>query len=191
MAQKQSRQALKRRAEKRHRRALNRKAQARQSSSQPFPIGLADQVPFPSSRPKLSAVIWDYAEPLTDAAAGTVGRKGAAEIAIVCWNAALLPTVKARETLTIAVRDIAGGDPKLESELQQVLDMMVARKHQYFADDDRLVFDFSLTENNKGLHLMVASSPLTRVKANAAHLGPPAPIAQLSSDQRVATEISR
>jgi hypothetical protein len=183
MAHKQSKQALKRRSEKRHRRALTKKATARHASGHLFPFGLDEDSPFLPTQPKLSAVIWDFAEPLTDAASGTEGQKRAAEIAIVSWNAALLPPDKARETLAIAVSDIAGGDLKLESELHQVLDMMVARKRQYFADDHRFVFHFTLTDTDGGLHLMVASSPLSPEKAHAAFGTAPEPLPQLTSHQ--------
>ena len=183
MAHKQSKQALKRRSEKRHRRALTKKAPARHASSHLFPIGLGEDSPFLSTQRKLSAVIWDYAEPLTDAAVGTEGQKRAAELAIVSWNVALLPPGKARETLATALSDIAGGDLKLESELHQVLDMMVARKRQYFADDHRFVFHFSLTETGEGLHLMVASSPLSPAKAHAAFGGAPDPLPHLTNHQ--------
>ena len=181
MAHKQSKQALKRRSERRNRRAVTKKAPARRASSHLFPIGLDEDSPFLPTQRKLSAVIWDYAEPLTDAASGAEGQKRAAEIAIVSWNAALLSAGKARETLAKAVGDIAGGDLKLESELHQVLDMMVARKRQYFADDHRFVFHFSLTDSDKGLHLMVASSPLSPEKAHAAFGGAPDPLPQLTT----------
>lgn len=167
-----------------------KKAQARRASDHRLPAGLNVASPFLSGRPKLSEVIWEFAEPLTDAAVGAEGQKRAAEIAIVCWNAALLPADKGKEALALAVRDISGGDQKIERGLCDVLDMMLARKHQYFADDHRFVFDFSLTDTDEGPHLMVASSPLSPEKANAAFPSAPGPLPQLTNHQpSVSSEI--
>ena len=188
MAQKQNKQALNRRAEKRNRRALMKKAQARRASDDRLAGGLNVASPFLLGLPKLSAVIWEFAEPLTDAAVGAEGQKRAAQIAIVCWNAALLPADKGKEALALAVRDISGGDQTVERGLYDVLDMMLERKRRYFADDHRFVLDFSLTDTDEGVHLMVASSPLSPAEANAAFPSAasgsaPGPLPQLTNHQ--------
>lgn len=160
MANKKSKRALKRRAEKRHRRAQSKKTLARRVRAHRLPADLIAAAPLGSSLPKLSAQIWDFAEPLTSAAAGAEGLKRAAEISVICWNAALLPEKKRDESIGPVLREIAGGDARLETELRDVFEMMYARKHALFASDRRFVFNYSLTDTPNGLHLLVASSPL-------------------------------
>jgi hypothetical protein len=168
MANKQDKQALKRRTEKRHRRAQAKKAQAGRTVARRLPLDLAARAPNGSSLPKLSAQIWDFAEPLTSAAPDAEGEKRAADLAIICWNAALLPEEKRDASIRPALRDIADGDARLETELLDIFEMMYRRKHALFANDRRFIFDYSLTDTPEGLHLFVASSPLSTEKAAAA-----------------------
>ncbi len=165
MANKQTKQALKRRAEKRHRRAQSKKTLARRAGAHRLAADLVAAVPFGSSLPKLSAQIWDYAEPLTAAAVDVEGQMRAVDIAIICWNVALLPEKKRKESIRAALHEIAGGDAGLEAELLDIFEMMHARKRALFADDCRFVFNYSVTDTPGGLRLLVASSPLPPEKA--------------------------
>ena len=125
------------------------------------------RAPFGSSLPKLSAQIWDYAEPLTAAAVDVEGQMRAVDIAIICWNVALLPEEERQESIRPLLREIAGGDAGLANELLDMFEMMYARKRALFADDRRFVFNYSLTDTPNGLRLLVASSPLPAEKAAA------------------------
>jgi hypothetical protein len=158
MAHKQSKQALKRRAEKRHQRAVTIKAKARRSAPHAGLAGLDGVFRMDSSLPKLSERIWEYAEPLLDAATNAGAQKRAAQLAIICWNAALLPEAKVEELLRPTLQQLSGGDPRLERGLLSIYAMMIERKHEYFEDDRRLVVDFSLSDGPDGVHLMVAST---------------------------------
>jgi hypothetical protein len=167
MANKQSKQALKRRTEKRHRRTQSKKTLARHLVAHRLPADLVAGAPFGPSLPKLSAQIWDYAEPLTAAAVDVEGQMRAVDIAIICWNLALLPEKERKESIRPALREIAGGDAGLETELLDIFEMMHARKRALFADDRRFVFNYSVTDTPGGLRLLVASSPLPPEKATA------------------------
>ena len=160
MAHKQSKQALKRRAEKRHHRAVTKKAQAKRPAVHAFGAGLDDVSLFGPSLPKLSEQIWEYAEPLLHGAPDTEAQKRAAQLAILCWNSALLPESKVQDLLGPTLRSLAGGDPRLETELLGIFVMMQARKYEYFRDDYRLVVNFSLSDTPDGVHLLVASTPM-------------------------------
>jgi hypothetical protein len=158
MGHKQNPSALKGRAEKSHRRALAKRAQARRASLKPMPT--VGTVPLAATlfEEKLSATIWEFAAPLTDAAVTTVQQERAVSVAILAWNAALSPELQAREMLDEAIRRIADGDTALEKLLRETLDMMVARKHALFSDDRRLVVSNTLTDTPSGMRLEVASA---------------------------------
>jgi len=129
-------------------------------------------------QPKLSAVIWDYAEPLTKTVTSTKETTGAANLAILCWNAALLPAAEQSAFIEESLRKIGVGDPAIERDLSALLQMMVARKHTYFPDDDRVIVDYSITETENGLHLLVKS---TRVAPDALLPGQPVSVPGLPS----------
>jgi len=168
MANKQDKQALKRRTEKRHRRAQAKKAQAGRTVARGLPLDMVVGASNGSSLPKLSAQIWDFAEPLTSAAADAEGEKRAADVAIICWNASLLPETKRDASIRPVLSKIADGDSRLETELLDIFGMMHRRKHALFGNDRRFIVDYSITETPEGLHLLVASSPLSLEKAAAA-----------------------
>ncbi|AUB83114.1 PBPRA1643 family SWIM/SEC-C metal-binding motif protein [Candidatus Thiodictyon syntrophicum] len=108
--------------------------------------------------PKLSAVIWDYAEPLTNAVTSAADTRKAAQMAILCWNAAVLPGVEQRVNAEDSMRKLANGDPTMEQELLAIFEMMTKRKQRYFRDDDRVIAEYSITDREDGLHLMVKST---------------------------------
>jgi hypothetical protein len=154
MANKQSKQALQRRAEKKHQRAVAKKAEARRSAHRAGWAGLDRVARIDSSLPKLSEQILEYAGPLLNAATNTEAQKRGVQLAIICWNAAMLPEAKVTEL----VRPISGGDPRLDRELFGLFSLMMARKHEFFEDDPRVVVDFSLSDTPGGFHLQVAST---------------------------------
>jgi len=116
----------------------------------------------PSGKPKLSEVIWDYAEPLTGLATGVEGTKKAAQLAIVCWNLAIYSGDGTRAAVETLLRESADGDQELQRELFATLEMMLKRKHTHFEDDDRVIFEYSFTDAEDGLALLVKSQPMTR-----------------------------
>ncbi len=118
-----------------------------------------------SGQSQFSARILEFAQPLTDAAIGTEAEKRAVQMAIICWNAAILPGNKGLETIAPTLREIAGGDRKLERELFDIFEIMRARKHVHFDGDDRFVVDFAFTDTPDGLCLNVVSEPMSRDQA--------------------------
>jgi len=158
MANKQSKQALKRRAEKQHQRAVAKKAKARRSAPHAARAGLDGASPYGSPLPKLSEQIWAYAAPLRDGAVTAEDLKRAAQLAIMCWNVALLPAGKVEELLQPTIAGLANGDPGLEAQLLAIFMMMQVRKHEHFGSDQRLVANYSLSDTPDGVHLLVTSA---------------------------------
>ena len=113
-----------------------------------------------ASARKLSEVVLEFAEPLTDAVEGTEGEEKAIRMSITLWNASLLPKQKALETIRPALDDMAKGDQVLKSEFHSMFDMMYERKQNYFSSDKRFIVDYTLEENREGFYLQVASTPL-------------------------------
>ena len=121
-----------------------------------------------SGQSEISARILEFAEPLTDAAIGADAAKRAVQMAIICWNAAMLPGTKGLETVAPTLREIAAGDLRLERELFDIFEIMRARKHTHYRGDNLFIVDFALTDTPDGLRLQVASKPLSLDQADTA-----------------------
>jgi hypothetical protein len=123
---------------------------------------------FDSTQSRFAARILEYAEPLTHVAAGGDAQKRAVQMAIICWNAAMLPGNRGLETIAPALREIANGERRLERELFAIFEIMRMRKHAHFRDDHRFIVDFSLDEGPDGWRLRLASKLLDPEGSTAA-----------------------
>ena len=157
MNKQKNKNSEKRREAKKRRRAINKKAQVRPKSLDN--IQTQHPLEYASAR-KLSEVVLEFAEPLTNAVEGTEGEEQAIRMSITLWNTSLLPKQKALENIKLAFDDMANGDQALKSEFYNMFDMMYARKHSYFSTDHRFIVDYSLEKNSEGFYLQVASTPL-------------------------------
>lgn len=156
MNKQKNRNTEKRREAKKRRKSVKRKAQVRSK----FLGNIQAQHPlgYVSER-KLSEVVLEFAEPLTNAVEGTEGEEKAIRMSVTLWNASLLPKQKALEAIKPALDDLANGDQTLTSEFHSMFDMMYDRKQNYFSTDHRFIVDYSLEKNGEGFYLQVASTP--------------------------------
>ena len=149
----------KRREAKRRRKAIKRKAQASTATLRSI------QADYPTeyvSANKLSEVILEYAEPLTNVADGSEVEERAIRMSVTLWNASLLPKQKALETMEPALEDMAQGDQLLKSEFYLMFELMYTRKQSLFPNDKRFIVDYTLEENDEGFNLRVVSTPFER-----------------------------
>ena len=157
MAKRKNKDAAKRREANKRRKAIKRKAQASTATLRNI------QMDYPTeyvSANKLSEVILEYAEPLTNVAEGIEVEERAIRMSVTLWNASLLPKQKALEVMEPALDDMAKGDQLLKSEFHMMFELMYNRKQSLFSNDKRFIVDYSLEENDEGFYLQVASTPL-------------------------------
>jgi hypothetical protein len=156
VSNRKSKDAAKRREAKKRRKAIKRKAQASTVTLRNI------QMDYPTeyvSANKLSEVILEYAEPLTNVADGSELEERAIRMSVTLWNASLLPKQKALETMEPALDDMAQGDQLLKSEFYLMFELMYKRKQSLFQNDKRFIVDYTLEENDGGFYLQVASTP--------------------------------
>lgn len=156
MNKQKNRSSEKRREARKRIKALKRKAQVRSKS-----LGnIQTQHPLENiSARKLSEVVLEFAEPLTNAVEGTEDEEKAINMSILFWNASLLPNHEALDAMKPALDDIAKGDQTLKSEFHSMFSMMYDRKQKHYATDRRYIVDYSLEKNREGYYLQVASTP--------------------------------
>ena len=161
MSKRKNKDAVNRRAAKKSRKAIKRKAQV--STATLRNIQTEYPIEYPAeyvSANKLSEVILEYAEALTNVADRKEVEERAIRMSITLWNASLLPKQKALETIEPVLDDMAKGDQLLKSEFYMMFEMMYKRKQSIFSNDKRFIVDYTLEENNEGFYLQVASTPL-------------------------------
>lgn len=110
----------------------------------------------PAGTEKMSEVILRFAEPLQDEYG--VVPPNAIRFAIVVWNASLLP----KEEQQKAIKNLTKILPVTEREdrlaMLSAVSMLLESKAKYFADIQRAIVDYHITETAHRIHLDVVST---------------------------------
>jgi hypothetical protein len=113
----------------------------------------------PAGREKMSDVLEDFIEPYRDMADTEDAFRKLLTLALLAWNAALLPEDRRRamidETLGAGFSRASGAD---RSQAREFVEVMVRRKEEHFAANQRAIISFELTDTGDDYHLSVAST---------------------------------
>ncbi len=112
-------------------------------------------VPPPRGDKKMSQVLIEFIEPYTDDADSDESFKKLLTIAIIAWNASLLPD-KEREDLIDKTITIL--QPELRQDMKGILERMIQRKGAHFGHIRRMIIDYQIEMATKGWHVIVAST---------------------------------
>ena len=123
----------------------------------------------PKGEVKMSEVLEEFAEPFLDSATTRHRREALFTIAIAAWNAALLPKAERETSITQLLDTIYNSDrPSDRQEIREIIDIMVARKEEFFADNRRYILNFSLEERGNRFYLSVVSTLMPPPKQDEA-----------------------
>ena len=107
---------------------------------------------------KMSQVILNFAQPLLDETEDPEIMKTAVTLAIIAWNASLLPAAIREELIqTLTVMDLPFGFKEEDKVARQSLEMLIERKKEFFPEYKRLIADFQCETIDDGIHLNVVS----------------------------------
>lgn len=112
----------------------------------------------PGEGDKLSAVLLDFIEPFRKHAQTDEAFKKLVTLAVIAWNAAVLPKTERKELIDTTINSIvtmAGEEWRKDSE--DILAMLIKRKERHFAGDKRFIVDYRVAETHGEFHLSVAS----------------------------------
>jgi hypothetical protein len=113
----------------------------------------------PAGREKMSDVLEDFIEPYRDMADTEDAFRKLLTLALLAWNAALLPEDRRRtmidETLGAGFSRASEAD---RSQAREFVEVMVRRKEEYFPSNRRAIISFELTDKGDDYHLSVAST---------------------------------
>jgi hypothetical protein len=111
----------------------------------------------PAGEAKMSEVIESFVEPYAEFANTYEEYSKLIGLAVVAWNAALLPKRKQRAKIRKNVGALSLPDSDTQ-DLVKIVEMMMKRKRRYFSDNTRAIIEYHVSETRDGFHLSVAST---------------------------------
>jgi len=105
---------------------------------------------------KMSEVLEAFIAPYMEFAETEESFKKLVTIAVIAWNAALLP----RNAQTKAIDDVLTAlPPETQADARSIIGDLMRRKRKYFGKNRRAIIDFEIIDTKEGFHLTVASTP--------------------------------
>jgi methionine synthase II (cobalamin-independent) len=113
----------------------------------------------PKGKVKMSEVLEDFVEPYRKEVDDTIeAQTKLISLAALAWNATFFPEEERREMLDDSVEKmLKGASAKAKQNFRAIVDGMIERKLAHFADYERPIVDFELTDTGRGFHLTVTS----------------------------------
>lgn len=157
------RKKLQNRAQKKKRNAMRKKAESivleRLKKSEH--LSNVEVVNNPPGAEKMSQVILDFAEPLTDELSDDddVAFKNIIGLAISVWNISLLPDMEKEKALEQLSGFVPAYDDKDAVMLQHSIDFLMKRKKKFFSKNKRFIIDYQVTTSKHDRDFYVVSTP--------------------------------
>ena len=104
----------------------------------------------------MSAVVWDFIEPYKEYAPTYEALGRLIVLAILAWNASMLPDDKAKAM----VEGVVNSQPLSQSDHDMMIDVvedLIERRKEYFAHYTADILDYKLTETEDEFRLAVVS----------------------------------
>lgn len=106
----------------------------------------------------MSEVIWNFVAPEMEIVSDLEEGHRLVSVAILAWNLSLLPEQERKDNINNYLVDLGIDNDPLESQaFKKFVQGFIDRKLKYFADIDRVIFDFKLEERRDTFHLSIAS----------------------------------
>jgi hypothetical protein len=100
-------------------------------------------------------VLVDFAEPYADRVQTDEEFRKVLGVAVLVWNAALLPADERAEMIQEMVDEVP---PEVRPEMRTLVEEMLQRKALHFADNKRAILDYQVTMTPTGPHVSVVST---------------------------------
>ena len=123
---------------------------------------LAANIPIePKGAIKMSEVLQQFVEPYLDTVHNLKQCKALLSLAAIAWNAAVMPESEQKTILdTFLEQQLSSQDAETQQAITQIIDELIARKHQHFSDNKYFILDFQITETGQRYDISVASTLL-------------------------------
>lgn len=112
----------------------------------------------PTNQVKMSEVIMDFALPLLERAEKIEHKKKVIALAILAWNASLLPKDEQIDSINQIIRGLSISGSEELKYLWQVLTTLIDRKRRFFSDNKRFILNYQISDLPTSFHLSVVST---------------------------------
>jgi hypothetical protein len=125
----------------------------------PLDFGGPTLVLEPRGIEKMSEVLEDFVEPYMHSAETEDDFHKLLTLAVIAWNAALLPDDKSQAIVDdVLGKGLIGASVDEMIEARNFVNAMIERKKAYFATNKRAIISFNFQDTGTGYHLSVAST---------------------------------
>jgi len=153
---------MKKHNRKRRSRSASRGLQGLKQKLAQGPFGNYKYIENPDGAEKMSEVLRRFVEPYAGAANTKEAYGKLLTLALTAWNAALMPEAERPAMLEqVLDKGLTSVPVSLRKELRAFVDELIARKLKYFADNRRMIIDFTIEETPTSFHLAVVSTLLS------------------------------
>jgi hypothetical protein len=123
---------------------------------------LAANMPIePKGVPKMSEILQQFVAPYLDNVSTLRRRKALFSLAAIAWNTALATESEKQPILEAFLeKHLPTEDAETQHQVRQMIDELIARKHQHFSDNKYFILDFQITETGQRYDISVASTLL-------------------------------
>ncbi len=107
----------------------------------------------------MSDVLKDFIEPYKDMVDSDEAQRKLLTMAVLAWNAALLPDDRQKDMIDKALdKGLSDLPDDIRKDVRNFIDVMIARKKAYFSTIRRAIISFELEDRGKDFHLSVLST---------------------------------
>jgi hypothetical protein len=118
-------------------------------------------IPASDDQVKMSVILRQFVEPYISQTDSEESYRKLLTLAVLAWNASLLPTSDGREMVDNV---FSSGDGDMETdlvaELKEFVHQLIERKQAYFRKYSRSIIDFEVVDLGDQYHVSVASTPV-------------------------------
>ena len=109
----------------------------------------------PSGETKMSEVLLEFVEPYSQYWKTKEELNKLLGVAVIAWNAALLPGNERKEIIENAVKV---APPEIRQDMKAIVEEMIQRKETHFAHNKRMIMNYQVTMTKEGPHVTVLST---------------------------------
>jgi len=109
----------------------------------------------PTGETKMSEVLLEFVEPYPQYWKTKEELTKLLGVAIIAWNAALLPGNERKEIIENAVKV---APPEIRQDMKAIVEEMIQRKETHFAHNKRMIMNYQVTMTKEGPHVTVLST---------------------------------
>ena len=130
---------------------------AQQIKKTSFPDQNIEFLKSPEGVEKMSDVLEHFVAPYEHLADDLDAQERLYAVAVVAWNATLLPQNKQQAFINELATSLPDDD-ETQTDFRELVHLLMERKNRYFAANKRFIASFKLIAVGDGYHLSVASS---------------------------------